>query len=440
MDKMQPESLPLGSFGVPVLGELIAFARGGADQFSQERHAIYGSVFKTKLLGQPVVFARGAEANKFILSNENKYFSSNALPSIRVLLGDNSLSVQTGSLHSQRRRLLAKAFSPRAMDSYIPSMAAITDQYLRAWSDSSRLTWYPELRRYTFDVACKLLIGLDAAASSQLGEWFEIWAKGLFSLFPVRIPLSKFDRAYRCRKKLLEALEKIIIDRENEENSGYDALGILLDAKDEAGNKISIEELKDQILMLLFAGHETLTSALTSFCLLLAEHPEIKNKARKEAKVFAKQPISAETLGNMTYLEQVIQESMRMIAPVGGGFRKVLEPCSIGRFSIPKGWIVIYSIVNTHKDETVFSNPEVFDPERFSKDRYEDRQPFSYLPFGGGVRECLGKEFARLEMKLFAYHLLSAYDWELLDEQSLKIVSLPTPHPKDGLKVRLWSA
>lgn len=432
---MPTQSLPPGSFGLPLLGELIEFGKVGADRFSEERHTLYGSVFKTKLLRQPVVFAKGAAANKFILSNDNRYFSSNALPSLQALLGDNSLSAQTGSLHSQRRRLLAKAFSPRALDSYVPAMSAITNQYLQTWADFSQLTWYPELRRYTFDVACKLLIGLDNAASSQLGEWFEIWAKGLFSLFPMRIPLSKFDRAYRCRNKILDALGQIIIERKKQEVLGDDALGILLNAEDETGNKLSIEELKDQILTLLFAGHETLTSALTSFCLLLAQHPEVKKKARQEINAFAEESMSVETLRSMTYLEQVIQETMRMIAPVGGGFRKVIEPCSIDGFSVPAGWLVIYSIVNTHKDEAVFPHPEVFDPERFRKERGEDRQPYSYMPFGGGVRECLGKEFARLEIKLFAYQLLKGYDWGLCSDQKLEMVSLPTPHPKDGLKV-----
>ena len=433
---MPTSALPPGSFGLPLLGELIEFGRDGPDQFSKKRHAQYGPVFKTKFLGQPAVFAKGAAANKFILSNDNRYFGSDALPSLRVLLGDNSLSMQTGALHSRRRRLLAKAFSPRALDSYVPAMSAITTQYLQAWEASSQLAWYPELRRYTFDVACKLLIGLDDAASSQLGGWFETWGKGLFSLLPVRIPFSSFDRAYRCRNKILEALEQIIIDRKEREASEEDALGILLNAEDETGKKLSVEELEEQILMLLFAGHETLTSALTSFCLLLAQHPAVKNKARQEVNAFAKKPLSVEILRSMSYLEQVIQESMRMFAPVGGGFRKVLEPCSINGFSIPKGWLVVYSIVQTHRDGATFPHPEVFDPERFSKEN-QTRKAYSYMPFGGGVRECLGKEFARLEMKLFAYHLLKQYDWELLPDQSLEMAVLPTPHPEDGLKVKL---
>ena len=431
-------SLPPGSFGLPVLGEIIEFAQN-AEQFSSERHALYGPIFKTKLLGQPTIFARGAAANKFILSNENKYFSSNALPSIRALLGDNSLSLQTGSLHAQRRRLLAKAFSPRALDSYFPSIATITDQYFKRWIGVPQLTWYSELRKYTFDVACKLLIGLDNASSTALGVWFETWSKGLFSLFPVRIPFSVFDRAYRCRNEILNALEQIIIDRQQATDFGQDALGILLNAEDDDGNKIGVEELKDQILMLLFAGHETLTSALTSFCSLLAQHPEIKAKARVEADIWRKDALSLEILKKMTYLDQVIQESMRMIAPVGGGFRKVIEPCSIGNFSIPQGWLVIYSILNTHKDEMVFPDPDIFDPERFSRDQVEQK-PFSYLPFGGGIRECLGKEFARLEMKLFAAKLLRTYEWELIPGQSLETIALPTPHPKDGLRVRIWQS
>lgn len=436
---MQSQNLPPGSFGLPVLGELIEFGQD-SEAFAKKRHSLYGPIFKTKLLGQPTVFAKGASANKFILSNENRYFRSNSLPSIEVLLGDNSLSMQVGPLHMKRRRLLAKAFTPRALDSYLPAISSITEQYLHSWNGSSELTWYPELRRYTFDVACKLLIGLDNASLTDLGNWFETWGKGLFSLLSLRIPLSKFDKAYRCRTKILDALEEIIIERQLQEDLGQDALGILLSSEDEDGNKIGVDELKDQILMLLFAGHETLTSALTSFCFLLAQHPEIKIKARREVNSLWKEPLSLDILKQMTYLEQVIQESMRMIAPVGGGFRKVLEPCSIGGFSIPKGWLVIYSIIHTHKDELLFPEPEKFDPTRFEKSQDAVREPFSYLPFGGGIRECLGKEFARLEMKLFAAKLLKEYDWALLPGQKLDLVTLPTPHPKDGLKVSLLRA
>ena len=222
----------------------------------------------------------------------------------------------------------------------------------------------------------------------------------------------------------------------NPDRPETDALDIMLNARDEeTGEGLSIEELKDQVLLLLFAGHETLTSAIASFCLLTAQHPEVLEKARAEQERFVEQPLTLEQLKQMTYLDQVMKEVMRLVPPVGGGFREVLKDCEYAGFTIPKGWSALYQINSTHSDVEVFPEPKRFDPERFAPD--EDKpKPFSHLPFGGGLRECLGKEFARLEMKIFAVQLLRDYQWELLPEQDLSLAIVPTPRPKDGLKVR----
>jgi cytochrome P450 len=99
---------------------------------------------------------------------------------------------------------------------------------------------------------------------------------------------------------------------------------------------------------------------------------------------------------------------------------------------------ILYQIGRTHADESIYYQPEKFDPERFSPERSEDKKPFSYVHFGGGMRECLGKAFAQLVMKVFAVYLVRDYSWELLPEQNLELVRIPTPHPKDGLKVNFW--
>ena len=424
---------PPGKLGLPILGETLSFLRD--PDFAQKRHQQYGPIFKTHLLGNPTVFLKGPEANGFVLTHENQYFVVSWPPSVKKLLGPLSLALQTGAVHVQRRKLMAQAFQPRALADYLPAMAAISDQYLERWAALETFTWYPELRNYTFDIAGNLLVGLDQASKTDLGHWFETWCEGLFSL-PLQLPWTRFGKAYRCRELLLNGLEALIRQRRQQGDQGSDALGVLLRARDEDGQQLELEELKDQVLLLLFAGHETLTSALASFCLLLAQHPMVKARARDEQSQFVGAPLTLETLKQMTYLEQVLKEVLRCIAPVGGGFRQVLETCEFGGFLIPKGWSVLYEISLTHQDSELFPAPEQFDPERFSPERAEDRgKPFSHVPFGGGLRECLGKEFARLEMKLFAAKLLQGYDWSLLP-QDLTLMMVPTPHPKEGLKVQ----
>ncbi|MEO1183959.1 MAG: cytochrome P450, partial [Cyanobacteria bacterium J06636_27] len=216
------------------------------------------------------------------------------------------------------------------------------------------------------------------------------------------------------------------------------ALGILLQATDDDGHQLELEEIKDQVLTLLFAGHETLTSALASMCLLLAQHPEVFNKVREEQKQLGlSQPLNSDNLKQMTYLDQVIKEVLRFSPPVGGGFREVIESCEFNGYLIPKGWTVSYAVPKTHQDSNIYTEPLNFDPERFAPSRAEDKsKPFANIPFAGGMRECIGKEFAKLEMKLFAAFLVREYDWQLLSNENLNNYGTSIAALKDKFKVK----
>ncbi|TAG98908.1 MAG: cytochrome P450 [Oscillatoriales cyanobacterium] len=428
-------TLPPGNLGLPLIGDTLNFLQDA--QFAKKRHQQYGPIFKTSIFGQPTVFVSGSEANLFVLSHENQYFVMSWPPSMKALLGPLSLALQTGSEHQNRRKLLYQAFQPRALAGYIGGMEDITGRYLERWTQMSEFAWYPELRNYTFDVASKLLVGIDAGSETALGHYFETWCEGLFSI-ALDVPWTKFGKAKKCRKLLLSELEKIIRDRQQDMGEGNDALSLLISARDDDGNNLSLEELKDQVLLLLFAGHETLTSAIASFCLLLAQNPDVMAKVRAEQQQFsATEPLDLEQLKQMTYLEQVMREVLRLVPPVGGGFRRVIQACEFGGYEIPQGWSVLYEINQTHQDSSVYPEPDRFDPDRFSLERSTNAKPFSYVPFGGGLRECLGKEFARLEMKLFAARMVRECEWDLLPDQDLNLIRVPTPHPRDGLRVKL---
>jgi len=420
---------------LPIIGETIAFLRDG--QFAEKREKKYGPVFKTNIFGRPTVIMTGPEANQFLFANENKYFAATWPKSTRILLGPASLATQTGTFHQQRRKLIVQAFQPRALASYLPTMEEITARYLHKWQQMETLTWYPELRSYTFEVASRLFMGSEGGSEAQLGELFEGFSSGLFSI-ALPLPGTPFRKALRCRQQLLAEMEKIIVRRQQAQDPGEDALGILLQARDEDGNALPLEELKDQILLLLFAGHETLTSAIASFCLLMAQHPDIATRARQEQQQFpSSEPLSLEQLKQMTYLDTLLKEVLRITPPVGGGFREIIQECEYAGYTLPKGWATQYNISKTHQDERVYPYHEVFNPDRFLGEGAVDKQQrFSYVPFGGGMRECLGKEFARLEMRIFAALVLRGYQWELLPEQDLTLLTIPTPHPRDGLKVK----
>ena len=315
-DKIHSLPEPPGSGGLPLIGETIAFFND--PDFNSKRVAKYGKIYQTNIFGSPTVIMIGSEANTFLFRNENKYVVSSWPKSTRILLGQKSLAVNNGSFHTSRRKLLYQAFQPRALTSYIPTMVKITDAYLNKWSEIGTLTWYPELRNYTFDIASNLFVSTDGGSQTPIGHYFEDWCAGLFTL-PISLPWTKFGKALKARKKLLKSLEDIILQRQQADEPGEDALGLLIQAKDEQGNGLSLEELKDQILLLLFAGHETLTSAIASFCLLTAQHPHVLEKLREEqASLNLTETPTLADLQAMTYLEQVLKEVMRLIPPVGG--------------------------------------------------------------------------------------------------------------------------
>lgn len=439
MTNLQEKSslpLPPGDTGLPLIGETLNFFLDR--NFAQKKSAKHGKIYKTNIFGNPTVTMIGADANEFLFRNENRYVVSIWPKTTRILLGKMSLAVRDGEFHTSRRRLLAQAFQPRALDSYIPTMERITNQYLDKWLKMETLTWYSELRNYTFDIACSLLVGTENASQTPLAEYFETWCQGLFSL-AINLPWTSFGKALKCREKLLVEIEKIIVNRQQQPSQNNDALDILLNAQDEEGNNLTLEELKDQILLLLFAGHETLTSAITSFCLLMPQHPDILQKVRAEQDKFkVTESFTREDLKEMTYLEQVLKEVLRLIPPVGGGFRKVIQGFEYEGYYIPQDWTIQYQILQTHKQPDVFPNYKIFDPERFSPENIADKQKnFGYVPFGGGLRECLGKEFAKLEMRIFASLLVQKCQWELLPEQNLELVVMPSPKPKDGLKINI---
>jgi cytochrome P450 len=428
--------IPPGNFGLPWLGETLNFLNDG--DFSKKRQQQFGPIFKTRLFGKNVIFVSGALANRFLFTKEQETFQATWPLSTRILLGPNALATQMGEIHRSRRKILYQAFLPRALDGYLPRMDGIIQGYLEQWGKADEVIWYPQLRRMTFDVAATLFMGEGASKNPHLFPWFETYIQGLFSL-PIPLPNTLFGKSQRARTLLLAELEQVIRTRQQHPPSKEDALGILLAARDDNNQPLSLSELKDQILLLLFAGHETLTSALSSFCLLLGQHSDIRERVRHEQnKLQLGQELTAETLKKMPYLDQVLQEVLRLIPPVGGGFRELIQDCQFQGFHFPKGWLVSYQISQTHADPDLYPDPEKFDPERFTSDGSATQNPpFAHVPFGGGLRECLGKEFARLEMKLFATRLIQQFDWTLLPGQNLELVVTPSPRPKDNLRVNL---
>ncbi|MFN6536083.1 MAG: cytochrome P450 [Nostoc sp. EkiNYC01] len=433
---MKSNQIPPGSFGLPVLGETLSFVLD--PDFAKKRYDQYGSIFKTHILGRPTVMMIGPEALELVLSSHMENFSwREGWPAnFKILLGE-SLFLQDGEEHRRNRRLMMPALHGPALANYVATMEDITRSYLQKWEQQQEFTWFQEFKLLTFDIASQLLLGTPPGPEGvRLSKLFASLTNGLFAITRLSLPFTKFGKALAARNQVLEYVTQIV--RERQQNPTKDALSLLVQARDEDGNSLSEKELVAQAVLLLFAGHETTTSMLTWLCVELARHPEVLEKAREEQLQLANQgDLNLEQLGKMPYLEQVLWEVERLYQSVGGGFRGVVKDFEFKGFHVPAGWQLFYSIRTTHQLEEIYSQPERFDPERFSPQRQEHKKyPFSLVGFGGGPRVCIGLAFAKMEMKIVASNLLRNYHWEILPNQNLDSVQLPTNHPKDGLRVR----
>lgn len=435
-DKTQ-ESLPLppGSFGLPVIGETLNFLFDL--DFARKRQAKYGSIFKTRLLGRPTVVMMGPEANQFLLSTHMDCFSwREGWPAtFRELLGE-SLFLQEGEEHRRNRKLLMPAFHGKALEGYTDTMQTLTQRYAQKWETQGQLVWFDEMKQLTFDIASTLLLGSDVGEqTAQLSSWFTDLTNGLFAP-PIRWRWLPFGKALYARDQLLKHIERVI--QERQANPTQDTLGLLVQSQDEDGNRLTTAEIKVQALLMLFAGHETTTSMLTSLMMALAQNPEIWAKARQE-QLALQAEVAQLTLGQlrqMPYLDQIIKEVERCYPPIGGGFRGVIKAFEFNGYRVPEGWMALYRIDAAHRDRRCYSESDRFDPDRFGPERAEHkRYEFSLVGFGGGPRVCVGLAFAQLEMKLVAVHLLRHYTWELLPQQDLRLNAIPTLRPRSGLKV-----
>ncbi|MFN6471693.1 MAG: cytochrome P450 [Nostoc sp. SerVER01] len=432
---MKNHQIPPGSFGLPVLGETLSFFFDR--DFSKKRYREFGPIFKTHIFGRPTVVMVGPEALEFVLSSHMENFSwREGWPAnFKILLGE-SLFLQDGKEHRRNRRLMMPALHGPALVNYVATMEDITRSYLQKWEKQQEFSWFGEFKQLTFDIASQLLLGTPPGAEARrVSNLFTTLSSGLFAINPLPLPFTKFGKALAARNQILEHVTKVV--RERQQNPTKDVLSLLVQARDEDGNSLSEQELIAQAVLLLFAGHDTTTTMLTWLCLELARHPEVLQRAREEQLKFADvNSLTLEQLGQMPYLDQILWEVERLRPSVGAGFRGVVKEFEFKGFYVPAGWQLYYAIAFTHRLPEIYSQPELFDPDRFSPQRQEHKQyPFSLVGFGGGPRVCIGIAFAKMEMKIIAAHLLRSYDWEILPNQSLDTMGIPN-RPKDGLRVR----
>ncbi|KAI7814525.1 cytochrome P450 26B1 [Triplophysa rosa] len=441
--------LPKGSMGFPIIGETCHWFFQGA-AFHASRRQKYGNVFKTHLLGRPLIRVTGAENVRKLLMGEHSLVTVDWPQSTSTLLGPNSLANSIGDIHRKRRKIFAKVFSHESLESYLPKIQQVIQETLRVWSSNPEpINVYRESQRLSFQMAVRVLLGFRVSEEEMhcLFCTFQEFVENVFSL-PIDLPFTGYRKGIRARDSLQKSIEKAIREKPlHTQGKDYaDALDVFLKSAKENNADLTMQELKESTIELIFAAFATTASASTSLIMQLLRHPAVLEKLREELRNcgllqdgLCQGELRPDTIINLKYLDCVIKEVLRLFAPVSGGYRIATQTFELDGVQVPKGWSVMYSIRDTHDTSAVFKDVEAFDPDRFSAERSEDREGrFHYLPFGGGVRSCLGKQLATLFLKLLAVELAGGSRFELATRTFPRLISVPVVHPTDGLRVKFF--
>jgi cytochrome P450 len=422
--------------------EALAFFRDPA--FAQRRFERHGDVFETVLLGEPMVFIRGAAAIGDLLAAGDGV--EGWWPeSVRQLLGSRSLANRNGAAHRARRRVVGQLFSAAALRRYSPRIVVLVEELAAELAAApGPVPLVERMRRFAFAVIATVVLGLEGADRDALFVDFEIWTKALFSV-PLPLPGTPFAQAMAARQRLLARLQQVL-ERAPQASGGLD---LLAGGLDELGVPLTDDDLVEQLLLLLFAGYETTASSLSCLMRALLLHPEVESWLREELETLPWPPDPEMAAGaydpqRAPRLDALVQEVLRLTPPVGGFFRRTTRPLTLAGVAVPPGRVVQVALAASNRyapglaagagdaDDWAALDLESFRPQR----HLEGAISATLLPFGGGERVCLGKALAELEIRLMVVGLMRRLHLELAPGQDLELQLLPSPTPRDGLLVQ----
>jgi cytochrome P450 len=407
----------------------------------------YGPIFSVRLLHHPVVFMLGPEANHYITVThpQNFHWRESSFGDLIPLLGDGLLTIDDG-YHDRAREIMMPAFHREQVSAAVEAMVAEARPAIERLRPRQVVDIYEWMRGLAMRIAMRALLGLDpdeAGKGAAAAEHFEraLAFYGIeFHLRLLRGPGSPWSKMVASRAVLDEIVYgEIARRRATPDESRRDILSLLLSVRDDAGQGFSDKEVRDQVMTLMFAGHDTSTSTLTFMMHELARHPDVIEKLQEEQdRVLGGRTPDIETLEReMPYLDMVLDEVLRLYPPAWIGPRRAVRDFEFDGHSVTRGTYVNYCSWASHRIPEVFPEPEAFIPERFTRERKAALPRGAYVPFGGGSRICIGKRFGQTEVKLVATMLLQRLRLDALPGRAMTVRQMPTLSPRGGLKMRV---
>jgi cytochrome P450 len=407
----------------------------------------HGPIFSARLLHHPVIFMLGPEANHFITVAHpgNFHWRESSFGDLIPLLGDGLLTIDD-AYHDRAREIMMPAFHREQVAASVAAMVAEATPAIERLRPGQVVDIYEWMRGVAMRIAMRALLGLDpdeAGKGAAAAEHFER-ALGFygtdFHLRLLRGPGSPWSKMVRSRAVLDEIVYGEIAQRRGSPDpEKMDILSLLVGVRDEAGEGFTDKEVRDQVMTLMFAGHDTSTSTLTFMMHELARHPDVVAKLCEEQdRVLGGNAPDIDRLEReMPYLDMVLDEVLRLYPPAWIGPRRAVRDFEFGGHRVARGAYVNYCSWASHRLPEVFPEPEAFIPERFSRERKAALPRGAYVPFGGGRRICIGKRFGQIEVKLVATMLLQRLRLDAMPGRSMTVRQMPTLSPRGGLEMRV---
>jgi cytochrome P450 len=413
----------------------------------------YGDMVRISFLNQEGYLLNHPDAVKQVLQSHHQQYSKEvfALKFLKALLGEGLLTSE-GASWLKQRRLMQPAFHRKQLSAMSTVMTGATCAMLESWQGIAQrgevVDVAQEMMRLTLRNVGLALLSRDLSNEmDRLGQAFAAYRTLLMQYLyrpfpPLGVPTPRNRRLQATIRELDSVIEGIISERRKQNTATGDLLSILLQARDEeTGEGMTDRQVRDEVMTLLLAGHETTATALTWTWYLLSQYPEVEERLHAELdEVLAGQPPAVDHLPRLPYTRMILDETLRLYPPTFSLSRRALVDDEIGGYALPAKSTILLCPYTTHRHPAFWENPGVFDPERFSPERAADRPHFAYFPFGGGPRQCIGNQFALMEAQLILATIAQRYRLRPVAGHKVVPEVVLTIRPRHGLPVTLQSA
>ncbi|PAN35694.1 hypothetical protein PAHAL_6G227500 [Panicum hallii] len=433
--------LPPGSMGFPVVGETFQLFKASPSidipSYYRDRLKRYGPVFKTNLVGQPLVVSLDPEFNRFIFQQEGKLFRSWYPETANNIFGKKSITTYSGTVHKFMRSFSSKLFGAESLkEVLIGELEDAMRQGFASWAARPSIEVKDSVADMIFDLVAKKMVSIEPVESRELRKNFEDFFQGMLC-FPIYFPGTSFYKCMKGRKNVHKKLTGLLQDRLRTPGKKHgDLLDLLVEELGSEKPVIDEAFAIDALAALLFTSFATISATLTIGLKLLTDNLKVVETLKEEHEEILKQRgdknsgFTWDEYKSLAFTTQVMNEINRMSNIAPGIFRKTLKDVQVNGYTIPAGWLVMISPMAVHLNPTLFEDPLKFNPWRWMTHDETKRstQQRNFMPFGGGIRLCLGAEFGKLFISLFLHVLVTKYRWkEIKGGQVLRVAEMIIP-------------